>query len=399
MLESPLNAIQRRKNKRGFSLHKCTNKFGQRDGFLCKSNTLAMSVDNKNKVVVGIPATSCRTNIRTFHLVDQAPNYHDHDFPDPNSKLVLAGYQIIRHKLKRSRLLSPPKRNGEPSRRQRCFSETRNKLVRLDICQDKLGRDKLKWPKSRQLLVQLYPSRAIESTNAMHVNHLISQITQERFKPVFNVVAIVDGGPDWSVKGLINFMTMGLLWKDLGLDCFVVQCYAPGHSRLNPIERLWSFLTNRIATITLPDHVKVVKPNVNDETGWLKVFDNAVHLCAPFWDGRRYGGYPIVVEPFKSMHPAIPTIKERHNNLKKFSNASKKRLKEKDFKELQDVYKFLVQHANRKAYQLEFVRCSDHSCFHCSDLPKRKNQFLEIINAFGGTCPSPQLSELQKKSL
>ena len=34
------------------------------------STTLAMYVDNKNKVKVGIPATSCRTAIRTFHMVD-----------------------------------------------------------------------------------------------------------------------------------------------------------------------------------------------------------------------------------------------------------------------------------------------------------------------------------------
>ena len=366
--------------------------------FLCQSNTLAMSVDNKNKVEVGIPATSRRTNIRTFHLVDQAPNYHDHDFPNPNSKLVPAGYQILRHELKRSRSLSPPKRNGGASRRRRCFSETREKLVRSrDVCQDKLGRDKLKWPRSGQLLVQLYPSRAIESTNVMHVNHLMSQITLERrFKPIFNVIAIVDGGPDWSVKGVINFMAMGLLWKDLGLDCFVVQCYAPGHSRFNPIERLWSFLTNRIATVTLPDHIDGVKPNVNDEAGWLKVLDNAVDLCARFWAGKRYGGFPIVVESFKSTHPAIPTMKKRHNSLKEFSNASKKRLKEKDFEELRTVYRFLVQHANRKAYQLEFVRCSSPLCFHCKNLPERKNLFLDIINAFGGTCPSPQLSELHK---
>ena len=67
--------------------------------FLCRTNTLAMSVDNKNKVEVGIPATSRRTNIRTFHLLDHAPNYFDHDFPNPNCKLVPAGYQILRHEV------------------------------------------------------------------------------------------------------------------------------------------------------------------------------------------------------------------------------------------------------------------------------------------------------------
>ena len=77
---------------------------------LCDSNTLALSVDNKNKVDVGIPATSRRSNIRTFYLKDDAINYHDHDFPNPNSKLVPAGYQVLKHKPTRSRSLSPKRK-------------------------------------------------------------------------------------------------------------------------------------------------------------------------------------------------------------------------------------------------------------------------------------------------
>ena len=246
--------------------------------------------------------------------------------------------------------------------------------------------------------MQLYPSRAIESTNAMHANHLMNQIIQERrFKPVVNVVAIADGGPDWSVKGVVNFMTMGLLWKDLGLDCFVIQCYAPGHSRFNPIERLWSFLTNRIATVTLPDHIDGIKPKFNDEKGWLKVLDNAVDHCARFWDGKRYSGFPIVVDSFKSTNPAIPVIRKTHESLKVFSNASKKRLEEEEFKQMREHYKFLARHANGKAYQLEFVRCSSNVCMHCKNLPVRENQFLEIINSFGGTCPSPSPNDVHKE--
>ena len=33
---------------------------------ICKQDTIAFSVDNKNKVEVGIPATSRRTNLRAF---------------------------------------------------------------------------------------------------------------------------------------------------------------------------------------------------------------------------------------------------------------------------------------------------------------------------------------------
>ncbi|XP_057306068.1 uncharacterized protein LOC130644463 [Hydractinia symbiolongicarpus] len=191
-------------------------------GYLCKENTLMLSVDNKNKVDVGIPANSRRTKIRTFHLVNEAPNYNDHDFPNPNSKLVPAGYQILKDRIQRSRSLSPAKKIT--FRRKRSLSEGSNidnQLKRfVRISKDKLNRSIINWPRSGKLLVQLYPSRLIESTNVMHVNHMINLIEKERkIKEIVNVVAIADGGPDWSVKGIINFMSMGLI-----LYCIIKLC-------------------------------------------------------------------------------------------------------------------------------------------------------------------------------
>jgi len=353
---------------------------------LCEQNTLMMSVDNKNKVEVGIPATSRRTNIRTFHMVDQAPIYNDHDFPNPNAKLVPAGYQILRHSLKRRRSVSPPR--ILKVKRKRSLSEG-DLDEPQNLCKDKLGRNRIKW-------LQLYPSRVIESTNVMHVNHLMKQIHDEkRLHEIFNVIAVADGGPDWSVKGVINFLSMGLLWKNLNLDTFVVQCYAPGHSRFNPIERTWSFLTNKIATVVLPDDINGVTPAFNDEKAWFEVLDNAVDLCSRFWDKKEYCGFPIKVETFKSDNPIIPKIKKTHAIFKDFANASQKKLRETPgYSKLQDIYQFLVKHANRKAYQIEFIRCQDQQCNHCSRLPARENQFLQLVREFGGSCPVPRESEI-----
>ena len=231
---------------------------------LCEKNTMCMSVDNKNKVEVAIPATSRRSKIRTFHLINQAPNYNDHDFPNPNCKLVPAGYQTLLPKFNRSRSLSP--RKSPKFIHKRSYSEETKIAFSKDIINDKLGRPKIKWPRSGSLLVQLYPSRAVESTNIMHTTHLMLQIKEEmKIKPIFNVVAIADGGPDWSVKGIGNLITLGMLWKDLGLDCLVVQCYAPGHSRFNPIERTWSFDEQNLHCYTLPDEIDGKKPSENDE--------------------------------------------------------------------------------------------------------------------------------------
>ena len=60
-------------------------------------------------------------------------------------------------------------------------------------------------------------------------------------KEINNIILIADGGPDWSAKGLANLMSLGALWEDMKLDSLIIQCYAPEHSRFNPIERTWSF--------------------------------------------------------------------------------------------------------------------------------------------------------------
>ena len=369
---------------------------------LCE-NTLSLSVDNKNKVEVGIPATSRRSKIRTFYMVSEAPNYNDHDFPHANSKLVPAGYQILRSKLKRAKSLSPKRKETFFSNRKRSLSvgESFGEQLRgkKELTKDKINRERVKWPRSGPLLVQLYPSRLIESTNVMHVNHLMQLIKREKqLKEVYNVVAIADGGPDWSVKGVINFLSLGYLWTNARLDTLIVQCYAPGHSRFNPIERSWSFLTNKIIGVILPDEIDGKVPQPGDSVAWMKVLDNATITCSKFWDKKVYAGYPISTETFLSDNPLIPAIKSTHQLLKDFANASTKKIKETpNFLKLQNDYTFLVKHANRKAYQLEFVRCKDGLCTHCSSLPSHENRFMELMDKFGGSCPTPKMHTFHKE--
>lgn len=362
------------------------------------TNTLSLSVDNKNKVDVGIPATSRRCQVRQIYIQDNGPNYNDHDFPHPNSKLVPAGYLILKEKSLRSRSLSPPKEKNKIKKRSlsesSCFNNAA--LHRANLTRDKLNREKVKWPRSGPLFIQLYPSRLIESTNVMHANHLMNLINKEKVcKDVFNVTLIADGGPDWSVKGVINFVSLGMLWKKSCLDTLIIQCYAPHHSRFNPIERCWSFLTQKIVGVILPDDINGVVPSYNDNDGWMEVLDNAAKTLARFWHMKVYNGFKICVDTMTSEDPVVNKIKETHTLLKDFSNATKKKLKDTPaFLELKELYSFLVKHGNRKAYQLEFIKCEDNTCGHCSNIPVRENAFLEQLREFGGNCPAPECSEV-----
>ena len=180
-------------------------------------------------------------------------------------------------------------------------------------------------------------------------------------------------------------------------DCSELR-YAPGHSSFNRIERTCSFLTNKIVGVTLPDHIARKIPCASDNDGWMRVLDSATILCAKFWDKKYYSGFPISVETFLSDNPLVSPIKETHQMFKDFTNCSAKQLKDKaEFKQLQTLYTFLVKHANRKAYQLEFVRCTDIICAHCINLPKRENPFLEMINTFGGYCPTPKANSFRER--
>ena len=63
---------------------------------------------------------------------------------------------------------------------------------------------------SGPLKVRIYLTRLIEATNAMHVNCMMDLLNRNYFKEsVHNIIAIADGGSDWSVKGVLNFMSLG----------------------------------------------------------------------------------------------------------------------------------------------------------------------------------------------
>lgn len=52
--------------------------------------------------------------------------------------------------------------------------------------------------------------------------------------------------------------------------------------RFKTIERTWSFLTDKISTVVIPDEIDGEKPKRYDEKSWLKVLNNAVEICSRF---------------------------------------------------------------------------------------------------------------------
>ena len=64
---------------------------------------------------------------------------------------------------------------------------------------------------------------------------------------------IVDGGSDYNVNHPVKEIFYGRLFRDTGLDGLIVTSYCPGHSSLNPIERLWGQVTKALTSVYLFD--------------------------------------------------------------------------------------------------------------------------------------------------
>ena len=84
------------------------------------------------------------------------------------------------------------------------------------------------------------------STIATHT-HDLYEILKEDDKPGCMIIA--DGGPDYSPKNFVNSLFYFRLFKALNLDMLSVFTYAARCSAYNPIEHLWSTLSNHLAGV------------------------------------------------------------------------------------------------------------------------------------------------------
>ena len=152
------------------------------------------------------------------------------------------------------------------------------------------------------------------------------------------VTIICDGGPDWSKKFTPNLINFGRLWKNLKIDVLVLTCYAPGHSRFNPIEHCWAPISKKLTGVTLPISVSEDVPSpwkdntlVEEEKIKSKreVLDHAIDTCKKYWHNKRYDSFPIKVfsVPCKGSTP----LERVHELVKSFSSASARKIRENSF--------------------------------------------------------------------
>ena len=373
--------------------------------------TVAFSADDKNKLNGGTLVVGRYFNIGKFFMTNDQPNYPDHDFPYSGAKLVPSGYLLLKSRLRRSRSLSPRRRYSVNVKKRRSSSQpalsrckSKGKFHEMRY-RDELGRERISWPRTGQLSVYLYASLFHSSTSALHASHL-----GEILKPIVErenkgaVTIICDGGPDWSTKFTPNLINYGRLWKNLKIDVLVLTCYAPGHSRFNPIEHCWAPISKKLTGATLPISVSEDVPSPWEDNTLLEeeiiknkgeVLDHAIDTCKKYWHNKRYDSFPIKVfsVPSKGSTP----LERVHKLVKSFSSASTRKIREsEELSEIKEEYQFLVSHCCRKSYQLQFSRCNQDSCEHCGTTPIRAERFLSILRKSDEALPTPSLSAIHR---
>ena len=145
----------------------------------------------------------------------------------------------------------------------------------------------------------------------MHVNNLKeilqSTVLGENKKAV---TIICDKAPDRTSRSTPNLINFGWLWRDLNLDILILTAYAPGHSRLDAIERIWAPLSKWPTGVTLPIALEgKASPWVeflgltDDEIRKRKaeVLDEACSKCSKYWEGKIIDSFPVRVKCIKCL--------------------------------------------------------------------------------------------------
>ena len=51
---------------------------------------------------------------------------------------------------------------------------------------------------------------------------------------------------------------------------------------------------------------------------------------------------------------------------------------------LAEEYQFIARHSIQRTFQLEFLKCTDSKCGHCTDKPNRSQKPMTFLRTFGG---------------
>ena len=147
---------------------------------------------------------------------------------------------------------------------------------------------------------------------------------------------------------------------------------------VNPIERVWSFLTESLAG-GLTISPELPKNSTNEDIA--NIYDEANKLLSSFWDGMDYDG-------FKVSCYAVPCLEEDNELYQPDSYLESLSKKTED--EKIEIVKVIIQHCDKRADLLSFISQSHKAhCNHCSAITTKSPKLLDCLDNFGCRFPFP----------
>jgi hypothetical protein len=298
---------------------------------LYQDETIRISCDDKIKIPTGIPAVSRYSSIQKFFMIENSPNYRDHDFPFEKSKIIPSGYLVLKSGVCRRRSAShSPKRckvSGVKQRSKSCHASSHDKPVFSNVRQDKLGRSHIVYGRTGKSHIVNRAQRFHQSSAEEHAHDLQSILEEEVKKHgKKSVLLVTDNGPDWSPKSLHTYIALGRLWRNLKLEVLVQTTFAAGDSQQNFIEHLWSPVNRWLVGVVLPNSAPGERPpdlitGLNDETRRAKnaeVFDKAIKELNGYIQGHKWDGYEVIPHPVSCLSEGQ---QKNHAKIERFLSA------------------------------------------------------------------------------
>ena len=177
---------------------------------------------------------------------------------------------------------------------------------------------------------------------------------------------------------------MGRFWEELKLDALIWVSYAPGHSRFNPIERMFSRLTDLLQGVIID-----LDPSFKETSQQLDMA--LIELCK-YWKNKSYCNYKIDCRP---MFYVNGNVFDGHEKLKALlMNKSETQIQQNP--SVQFNLQFYLRHCIRSTYYTSFIKCDDKFCVHCSRYPVRATRTMSLLRTGGGYIPWPTMAYSNK---
>ena len=109
------------------------------------------------------------------------------------------------------------------------------------------------------------------------------------------------------------------------------------------------------------------------------MFDNAIDELNGYWR-KQFDGYDVT--PYKVSCLEKPEPYSDHSIIDNFLKAGIRNIMaNEDLSKILKEYKFLVKHCTRRTNALEFVKCQDPECEHCTSNPIRAVRFMSYLRS------------------